>query len=596
MGTSNTLDPAATLATSMHAQPGMYALLLGSGVSRAADIPTGWQIVSELVARVAAVTSPTDIEATRANPEGWWREHHDGELGYSTLLEQLAPTPAGRQALVDQFFDRSDEEDDEDVKRPTAAHRAIAQLIKRGSVQVVLTTNFDRLLEDALVEVGVIPTVLARPEAVAGMAPLVRGGVTIVKLHGDRKDVTTLNTEGELSAYSPEWEGLLARIFDEYGLVIAGWSADWDPALVRAIENAPSRRYPLYWDGRSSRGGTAQGLISARAGQVIPAPDANALFTTLLDNLEALDRLARPPLTAAMAQARLKRYLPDPVRRIDLHDLVMDEVETVAEAVASQPVSNPDVVRQLGTNLDAYSAAADTLLRLLTAGVWHDDGTHDDLWVEVLQRLIDAGTTTLPSAMTVLEHARRYPALLAALAMGMTGAARSREGLILRLLTEPHGRTQMGSGVELPTALLLDYSSVLEHAPLNDLLKQRTGSGWTYPASHLVQEVLARTTEGFIPQSRFLRAFHGVEYRWGLVEVNLPGNRRPLPGEHIGETAKYAAPRTEDGYILQTEIDFRSSRNLDPWIALWTEHEGQPVDLDDYLIAHREKLNQVTRW
>lgn len=596
MALSTALDPAATLATSMHAQPGMYALLLGSGVSRAAAIPTGWQIVSELVARVAAVSSSADVDASRVDPEGWWREHYDGELGYSTLLEQLAPTPAGRQALVDQFFDRSDEEDDEEVKRPTAAHRAIAHLIKRGSVQVVLTTNFDRLLEDALVEVGVTPTVLARPEAVAGMAPLVRGGVTIVKLHGDRKDVTTLNTEGELSTYSPEWERLLAQILDEYGLVIAGWSADWDPALVRAIERAPSRRYPLYWDGRSGRGGTAQGLISARAGQLIPAPDADGLFTTLLDNLEALDRLARPPLTAEMAQARLKRYLPDPVRRIDLYDLVMDEVEAVAESIASQPVSTGDVVNQLGANLDAYSAAADSLLRLLTAGVWHDDGTHDDLWIEVLQRLIDAGTTPLPSAATVLEHARRYPALLAALAMGMAGVSRGREGLVVRLLTEPRGRTQMGTGVELPTAHLLDYYSVLESDPLNDLLKQRTGSKWHYPPSHLVQEVLARTAEGFIPQGRFLRAFHGVEYRWGLVEVNLPGNRRPLPGEHIGETAKYAALRTEDGYILQTEVDFRNSRDLDPWIALWAEHEGQSVDLDDYLVAHREKLAQVTRW
>lgn len=414
MGTSNTLDPATTLATSMHAQPGMYALLLGSGVSRAAEIPTGWQIVTDLVTRVATVTSPDEVDAARTDPETWWREHYGSDLGYSTLLEQLAPAPAGRQALIDQFFDRPEDEEDEHVARPTAAHRAIAYLIKRGSVQVVITTNFDRLLEDALVDVGVTPTVLARSEAVAGMAPLVRSGVTIVKVHGDRKDVTTLNTEGELASYAPEWEELLARILDEYGLVVAGWSADWDPALVRAIESAPSRRYPLYWDGRSSRGERAKQLITARSGQVIPAPDADTLFTTLRDNVEALDRLARAPLTTEMAVNRLKRYLPDPVRRIDLYDLVMDEVDTVVESIANQPVTSGDI-GHLGVNLDAYSAAADTLLRLLAVGTWHDDGTLDNLWVESLQRLIDAGATTLPSATTTLEHARRFPALLAAL-------------------------------------------------------------------------------------------------------------------------------------------------------------------------------------
>lgn len=180
--------------------------------------------------------------------------------------------------------------------------------------------------------------------------------------------------------------------------------------------------------------------------------------------------------------------------------------------------------------------------------------------------------------------------------MGMTSTIRGREGLLLRLLTEPHGPTMMGTGVELPAALLLDYYQVLEHEPLKALLKQRSGSAWVYPASHLAKEVLEPITRGLIPQSRFVRGFHGVEYRWGLVETNLPDGSRPMPGEHIGETAIYAASRTDDGYIFQTELDFRASRDLGPWHELLTELEGQPIDLDDYLIGHREKLQQMRRW
>ncbi len=50
---NNALDPQVMLATSVHAMPGVYALLLGSGVSTGAGIPTGWGVVREFVTRAA---------------------------------------------------------------------------------------------------------------------------------------------------------------------------------------------------------------------------------------------------------------------------------------------------------------------------------------------------------------------------------------------------------------------------------------------------------------------------------------------------------------------------------------------------------------
>lgn len=97
---SNPLSPLAMLATSRHAQPGVYALLLGSGVSTGAGVPTGWGVVAELVRRVAAVEDPASIEDAASDPEKWWHDHHGGPLGYSSLLEALAPTPATRQGLL----------------------------------------------------------------------------------------------------------------------------------------------------------------------------------------------------------------------------------------------------------------------------------------------------------------------------------------------------------------------------------------------------------------------------------------------------------------------------------------------------------------
>ncbi len=109
------------------------------------------------------------------------------------------------------------------------------------------------------------------------------------------------------------------------------------------MERCTSRRYPLYWDVRSSKGATAQRLLHLRGGYGVRVNSADELFTGLVASIEALDHLAEPPLSTAMAVARLKRYLPDPERRIDSHDLLMDATDRVVEAIESQPLSVPNL-------------------------------------------------------------------------------------------------------------------------------------------------------------------------------------------------------------------------------------------------------------
>jgi hypothetical protein len=81
------LDPMVALAMSVHASPGVYALLLGSGVSTGAGVLTGWQVVTDLVRKVAAAQAPDETDAASQvgdDPEAWWAEHGDGQpLGYS---------------------------------------------------------------------------------------------------------------------------------------------------------------------------------------------------------------------------------------------------------------------------------------------------------------------------------------------------------------------------------------------------------------------------------------------------------------------------------------------------------------------------------
>lgn len=138
------MHPALPLAISMHANRGVYALLLGSGVSPATEIPTGGDVTLDLIRKVARLRN----ESSDPYPAEWYETTYGSPPDYSQLLAQLAKTPPERSRLLRGYFE------------PTAAHRAIARLVKGGYVRVIVTTNFDRLLEHALDEVGVTPTVI----------------------------------------------------------------------------------------------------------------------------------------------------------------------------------------------------------------------------------------------------------------------------------------------------------------------------------------------------------------------------------------------------------------------------------------------------
>src|SRR5262249_17139759 len=146
---------------------GVFALLLGSGISRAADIPTGWEITLDLIRSVGlaqSVEEPPDWAK-------WYRETTGSEPDYSKLLHQLASSPEERRSILAGYIEATESDRMEGKKIPTAAHHAIAQLVRDGYVRVIITTNFDRLIENALREQGVEPTIVASPDALSGAVP-----------------------------------------------------------------------------------------------------------------------------------------------------------------------------------------------------------------------------------------------------------------------------------------------------------------------------------------------------------------------------------------------------------------------------------------
>ena len=425
------IDPIHSLAFSIQANPGIYAVLVGSGVSRAAKIPTGWEITLDLIRKLAVLHG----ENCEPDPERWYRDKFDKEADYSDLLDALAKTRTERQQLLRPYWEPNDQEREEGVKRPTAAHKAIATLAARDFIKVIITTNFDRLLESALRDQGVEPTILSSPDQVKGAPPLIHTRCCVIKLHGDYLDTRILNTSSELDHYPQEFDDLLDRIFDEFGLIICGWSAEWDGALRSAINRTPSRRFTTYWAAHGTLGDEAQRLINHRSAHVIRIEDADTFFTTIQQHVESIDEFSRPhPLSMEAAVASLKRYIPEPRYRIQLSDLVEKTVDRIIETVSGNDFSAIDQAPNTGSvtmRVWHYEAVCSTLLAMAAVGGFWVEEDHYSVWQRALERL---AFNSLDSGYTLWSELQRYPATLLFYTLGLGAVESNRLRFVEHLL------------------------------------------------------------------------------------------------------------------------------------------------------------------
>jgi SIR2-like domain len=507
------IEPILSLSFSMHSNKGVYALLLGSGISRSTGIPTGWEIVLELVRKIALIKD-ADCEP---DPAAWYARTFGKEPDYSEMIDELAKSPAERNGLLRAYFEPTDEERERGLKVPAEAHKAIAELVAKGYVRVILTTNFDHLMEEALDAAGVRPTVIHTPDAAEGAVPLIHSNCTVVKLHGDYLDTRIKNTPKELASYDPRIDALLDRVFDEFGLVVCGWSAEWDAALRNALERCRSRRFCTYWTARSEPESAPKGLIGFRGAQVIRIKDADSFFRQVRENVFGLESFDRPhPLSAKIAVANLERYITDDRYKILLHKLIAEEAERVYERL-----SGPDIPGR-GTKPDAdniplrasyYEAAVDTLLQLVIHGCYWGVKQHETLWIAAIERLanVDSGGEIYPDWIGM----RRYPAMLLMYGGGLAAMAYSQHETLMSLLTRAH---VIESEKEYPSAVMLCFPKVMDW-DVGNFLTGRANR--PTPVSEHVRNQLLPKIKSFVPrEDQYDRLFDRFEYLVALVCAN----------------------------------------------------------------------------
>ncbi|MFL5788973.1 MAG: SIR2 family protein [Flavisolibacter sp.] len=406
----------------------VYALLLGSGISRPAGIATGWDLTLTLIRRIALL----EKKDPGTDPAKWFVDYFKEEPDYSNILQHLTLTSEERLNLLKPFFEPTEDEKDQELKRPTIAHRKIALLIQQGYIKVIITTNFDRLLESAVRELGIEPTIISNPNQIESAIPLIHSNCTIIKINGDYLDTKFLNLKSELSGYDNRMENLLKEIFENFGLISVGWSGQWDIALVELLRSSHKFRFSTFFTYLNTVSDKMQELAEFRNAKLIQIKNADLFFDELTENLDALSKnISEPPLTKELALARLKKYITKAEYEIQLHDLINAQLESAFQLVNSVNSSVPDIPKIL-YKIKNDTKSLDTITVLCIQGVYWGRAFHHKHWIRILKKLSHPLKQALGS-YEVWNNLLYYPSLYLLYALGVSAILRRDFKLLLHI-------------------------------------------------------------------------------------------------------------------------------------------------------------------
>lgn len=206
-----------------------FCLMLGAGASLSSGVKPTLQIMEELLDEYGRDLRRGSVEARF---DQLWERTPESQRGVflNPLLEGHEPSPG---------------------------YLCLAELIAAGYFDLVLTFNYDDLVEKALRRRGfndfkVIIRGETRDEMIANLIDKKKPRVKIVKLHGSLRSTDTfLFTEGEVNEYPPEIRAMVNRITHRH-LITCGYAFE-DFAVVEAFSKEGGSVYCVNPSGAPKR-------------------------------------------------------------------------------------------------------------------------------------------------------------------------------------------------------------------------------------------------------------------------------------------------------------------------------------------------------
>jgi tetratricopeptide (TPR) repeat protein len=196
-------------------------VLIGAGCSKSAGIPLASELISEIRDKYPARCR--DLPESTKNL-------------YGLCMSQLLGNE--RRDLINPHIQRA---------KMNWAHIALAQMMKMGFVDRVLTVNFDSLIQQSCTLVGLQPAIYD-----FGAAPFDEFSrlvdPSVIYLHGQSYGFVILNTDEETEQHGRKLIPVLRDTLNRAPLLAVGYSGNAD-GIFSVIEREYARREAFYWVG-----------------------------------------------------------------------------------------------------------------------------------------------------------------------------------------------------------------------------------------------------------------------------------------------------------------------------------------------------------
>lgn len=220
-----------------------FAFILGAGASITSGIPAGgalaWEWLQEIYTR-KCLTPEQDIESWSAKElEISKFSKTDAASYYSKIFELRfgCDLQSGYAALEAKM----------ENAEPSVGYSILAKILANKRHKVVVTTNFDNLIADALAIHALRPPLIVGHESLAGFVRPLLPRPLVAKIHRDLHLHPKNDQEG-VNILEDGWSKALTSLFQHYTPIVIGYGGN-DGSLMGFLDNLPKGHIPgrLFW-------------------------------------------------------------------------------------------------------------------------------------------------------------------------------------------------------------------------------------------------------------------------------------------------------------------------------------------------------------